>query len=255
MSETVDILLLGTGAFAGRIAFDLAATARDDVRVVIAGRNGARLDWLRTAANARAAIFGTPARFVTARADLMQPGVAAELVGRYRPGVVVQAASVQTSAVIAETGDGWSRLVAEGGLSATAVFQAVLTANVARAVRDEHPRAQVINCCFPDVVNGMIAAMGLPVTCGTGNVAILANAFAGMLVDARRRVQVLAHYQTIGPWRRPRAERGGLAPRVWVSGEEVDDVFARFADVLLTPEPAVEISGAAGGWDRIPVEA
>ena len=40
---TTDILLLGTGAFAGR--------------------NGARLDWLRTAANARAAIFGTQARF------------------------------------------------------------------------------------------------------------------------------------------------------------------------------------------------
>ncbi len=60
---TTDILLLGTGAFAARIAFDLAATAHDPVQVVIAGRNGARLDWLRTAANARAAIFGTQARF------------------------------------------------------------------------------------------------------------------------------------------------------------------------------------------------
>jgi len=160
MSETADILLLGSGAFAGRIAADLAATAKDGVRVVIAGRNGPRLDWLRTAANARAVIFGTPARFVGAQADLMSLGVAAALIGRYRPTVVVQAASVQTSAVIAETGDGWSRLVAEGGLSATAVFQAMLTATVARAVRDEHPTAQLINCCFPDVVNGIIAAMG-----------------------------------------------------------------------------------------------
>src|SRR5262249_15228060 len=151
----------------------------------------------------------------------------AALVARHQPTVVVQAASVQTSAVIAETGDGWSRLVAEGGLSATAGFQALLTATVARAGPDEHPPAQPIKCCFSAVVSGMIASMGLPVTCGTGNVAILANAFAGALIDASERVQVLAHYQTIGPWRRSSTERSGPAPRVWISGEEATDVFTR----------------------------
>jgi hypothetical protein len=253
MTEPADILLLGTGAFAGRIAFDLAATAPQPVRVVIAGRNQPRLDWLRTAANARAAIFGTAARFTTEAADLLRPDAPAELIGRLRPSVVVQAASVQTSAVIAATDDAWSRLVAEGGLSATAVFQAVVSAAVARAVRDVHPAAQMINCCFPDVVNGMLAAMGLPVTCGTGNVAILASAFAGALASepgaassARVGVKVLAHYQTLAAWRRPAAERSGPAPRVWMSGEEIADVFGRFGSVRLTPEPAIEVSGAAG---------
>jgi hypothetical protein len=245
MKTHADILLLGTGAFAGRIAFDLAATARQPVSVVIAGRNGPRLDWLRTAANARAAIFGTQARFTTEQTDLLRPDAPASLMTRLRPAVVVQAASVQTSAVIATAGDGWSRLVAEGGLSATAVFQAVLSARVARAMRDEHPAAHLINCCFPDVVNGLLVASGLPVTCGTGNVAILANAFIGVLAQGAA-VQVLAHYQTLGAWRRPAAERAGPAPRVWVSGQEVANVFGRFRDVLLTTEPAIEISGAAG---------
>ena len=53
MSDKADILLFGTGNFAGRIALDLAATAAEPVTVVIAGRNVQRLEWLRTAGNAR----------------------------------------------------------------------------------------------------------------------------------------------------------------------------------------------------------
>ena len=244
MTQT-QILLLGTGAFAARIAFDIAASARVPVGIVIAGRNQRRLDWLRTAANARAAIFGTPARFATQAVDLLQDDAPARLVAAQRPAVVVQAASVQTSAVIATVGDAWSRLVAEGGLSATAVFQAVMSEAVARAVRDVHPAAQFVNCCFPDVVNGMLTALGLPVTCGTGNVAILANAFAGVL-EPPSPLHVLAHYQNLAPWRRLAADRGGPPPRVWLDGQPVVDVFERFKTVMLTPEPAIEISGAAG---------
>lgn len=246
---TTDILLLGTGAFAGRIACDLAAAAKEPVRIVIAGRNGPRLAWLRTASNARAAIFGTAARFSTEQLDLLNQAELDDLIGRLRPNVVVQAASVQTSSVIAATGDGWSKLVAEGGLSATAVFQTVISAAASRAVLNNHPRAHVINCCFPDVVNGLLKAMGLPVTCGVGNVSILANSFAGVLNDAEGAapdLRVLAHYQTIGAWRRPAAERAGQTPRVWVSDQEVDDVFDRFKSVQLTPEPAIEVSGGAG---------
>ncbi|MFC7688754.1 hypothetical protein ACFQY5_03035 [Paeniroseomonas aquatica] len=71
---TGTILLFGTGAFAGRIACDIGATARSPVTVVIAGRNAARRDWLVTAGNARAAVFGTPARFLGAPCDLLEPG-------------------------------------------------------------------------------------------------------------------------------------------------------------------------------------
>jgi hypothetical protein len=248
MSEAGVILLFGTGAFAGRIACDIAATARHPVRLVLAGRNHDRLDWLTTACNARAATFGTGVRTRAVLADLGSVESVAPVIAAARPNVVVQGASVQTSAVIARSGDAWSRLVAEGGLSATAVFQALLSARVGRAMQEAAPGAKLVNCCFPDVANAMLAALGLPVACGVGNIGILSSCFAGALgADALPRVKVLAHYQTIGAWRRPVAERGAFAPpRVWIDGAEIADVHARFADVRLTPEPAIEVSGSAG---------
>lgn len=240
---TTDILLLGTGAFAARIAFDLAAAGRQPTRVVVAGRNPLRSDYIRTAANARSAIFGSAVRFETHSADLMAPGVPEDLLRRFHPSVVVQAASVQPGSVIAAASDKWARIVAEGGLSASAVFQLALTTRIARAVRDVQPGALMVNCCFPDVVNPMLAALGLPITCGIGNVGILANAFAGV---AGRAVRVLSHYQNLAVWRQPPWARHGAVPRVWLGDEEMADVFDRFQGVQLTVEPAIDISGAAG---------
>jgi hypothetical protein len=241
MSRDTDVLVFGTGNFAARIVFDIAATARTPVHVTIAGRNRERLDWLRVAASSRAAVFGSSARFAAHAVDLAQAEGAEAMISACRPKVVVQAASTQTPNVIAATGNAWSRLVAEGGLSATAVLQSLFSMRVAAAVPAD---CQMINCCFPDVVNGLIAARGLPIACGTGNIAILSNAFAASL--GRSDVRVLAHYQCLAPFRRRVAERGEPMPRVWIDEAEIVDVRSRFADVKLIAEPAIEISGASG---------
>jgi hypothetical protein len=244
---STDILITGTGMFAGRIALDIAATAKTPVSVVVAGRNSDRLDWLRTAGNARAAMFGTPARIASHRIDLLAPDACAELLKAYRPRIVVQAASIQTSAVIADKGSRWSDLVREGGLSATAVFQCFISRRMAAAIAGEAPGTAFINCSFPDVVNGMIAAMGYEVLCGTGNVAILSNIFQGCPGRPDGDLRVLAQYQCLAPWRRPAAERSGAPPpRVFIGDAEVPDVFKTFASCRLTPEPAIEVSGASG---------
>src|SRR5438309_8972978 len=94
-----DILIFGTGNFAGRIALDLAATAADPVTVVIAGRNRDRLNWLRTAGNARAALFCRPARFISHEVDLSVADAAAAVLAAAEPTVVVQAASFQAGNV------------------------------------------------------------------------------------------------------------------------------------------------------------
>lgn len=242
-----DILLSGTGGFAARIAFDIAATATEPVEVTIAGRNRERLNWLRTAANARAALFGTAARFTTHVVDLLAPDAADDVLAVSDPRIVVQAASIQTSQVIAQSGNAWARLVAEGGLSATAVFQALISSRVAAAITRRGQPVTLVNCGFPDVVNGLIRALGHDVACGMGNVAILSNVFAGSVAMAPRAdIKVLAHYQNLAAWRRRPEERGGRPPRVWVDGAEIADVFGSFADIQLTPEPVIEISGASG---------
>jgi len=243
----IDILVTGTGSFAARIVFDIAATAKRPVRVRIAGRNRARLEWLTTASNARAKIFGTPARFDSAEADLLSVDAAAELLAAAQPRLIVQAASVQTSSVIAQTGNAWTRLVAEGGLSATAIFQTVISRNVGKAIKATGQNAALINCSFPDVVNGMLVAMGHPILCGTGNVAILSSVFAGSgVVPDGADLKVLSHYQNLMSFRRAPGERSGETARVWIDNREVADVFALFARVKLTPEPVIDISGASG---------
>lgn len=242
-----DILICGSGGFAARIAFDIAATSDEPVTVVIAGRNRERLNWLRTAANARAKLFGKRASFTTFAIDLLAPNASEETLAATQPRIVVQAASIQTSQVIAQSGNAWTRLVAEGGLSATAIFQALISSRVAAAISLSGKPITLINCGFPDVVNGLIRALGHSVACGMGNVAILSNVFAGSAsVVCGSEVKVLAHYQNLAAWRRRPEDRGGRPPRVWIAGEEIADVFDRFVDIQLTPEPVIEISGASG---------
>ena len=247
MMKACDILILGTGPFAQRISCDLAATATEPTRVILAGRNALRLAWILTAARARAEMFSRPVTIEGQEIDLDRGDRIAELFAKLQPRVVAQAASLQPASVISGTGNGWTRLVAEGGLSATAVFQAVLTSRVARALAQVSPHGRLINCCFPDVANGIVTAMGLPVDCGIGNIAILAHAFAGCLEgEPRPKLQMLCHYQNIAPWRRAPALRSGPSPRVWLEEREVGNVYARFAAVHLTPEPVIDISGASG---------
>lgn len=138
-------------------------------------------------------------------------------------------------------------LLGSTGLSATVVFQALISSRMAAAITRSGRRVTLVNCSFPDVVNGMILALGHEVACGMGNVAILSNVFTGSAAaPAGAEVKVLAHYQNLAAWRRRPQERGGRPPRVWLGGREVADVYDRFADIQLTPEPVIEISSASG---------
>lgn len=246
MSEMADVLITGTGAFAARILFDLAATAPAPTRIAVAGRNAERLAWLETAARARGHMFGRPVTINGYATEIGDADRCGELLSRLRPSVVLQAASLQGGSVISGGGNGWSRLVAAGGLSASAVFQAVMSARVARCCMAALPGAHFVNACFPDVTNSMLAAMGLPVTCGIGNIQILAHSLGGAMPAPRtHELKVLAHYQNLAAWRRPPQERSGANARVWIDNREIADVFDRFAGLQLTPEPVIDISGAA----------
>lgn len=249
MSETsaLDILIVGTGDFAARQLFDIAATAVRPVTIGVAGRNAERLAWLKTAAAARASIYAKPVTVVTRALDLERVDDIADAVAAWSPKVVVQTASLQGSSVIGASDNGWAKLVASAGYGLTTVFQAVLSNRVARATMQSGVDAAFINCCYPDVVNRLLAAKQLPVLCGVGNIGILSSAFAGAALGGdERRLKLIAHYSVIGTWRLPRQDRSGLAPRVWIDDIEIDNVIDRFAEVQLTPKPVIDISGATG---------
>ena len=145
--------------------------------------------------------------------DLSVADAAADAIAAVEPKVVVQAASFQSGSVISNQGNAWTRLVAEGGLSATAVLQAPLSIAVARAVKAVRPQAHFINCCFADVVNPLIAALDLPITCGVGNVAILANAFSGALALGSRPAEDAGALPEPRAWRRRPPRRAAARRR------------------------------------------
>lgn len=246
MTTEADIVIFGTGTFAARILFDLAVTAPRDTRILVVGRDAARLAWIRTAALARAAMFAVPLSVETRRLETFATPAIAALLEAARPRVVVNTASIQGARRTPVQPDGWTRLIAEAGLGVATLLQARISMDVARAL-GVVSEARFINCCYPDVVNPMLAAAGLPVTSGFGNIAILAHAFAGALGRGHAEIHLLAQHAALSAFRRAPELRTGAAPlRLWLGGREVDDVYARFADVKLTEEPAIDVSGASG---------
>jgi hypothetical protein len=240
------LLVCGTGNFAARMLLDIAAVATRPTTVHLSGRNRERLACLAMLANARAAAFDRPLNVVASVADLEHPDAAEELVGQIQPHVVLQAASTQTVSVLRSGGSGWTDLVRDAGYSVTMVFQALITMRVARAIREIRPEAALFNCCFPDVVNSVVKAAGLPVLSGVGNIAILASVLRASLPPERRgSLRMLAHYRNLKDWRAAQAQRTGPAPRVWLDEKEVADVYRTFADCKLTSEPVPDISAGS----------
>ncbi|TCR63150.1 hypothetical protein [Bosea sp. BK604] len=247
MATKADILIFGTGNFAARILFDLAATGPAGLSVAIAGRNEDRLAWLRTAARARAAMFGTGVSIAEHRLDPLSGEAVSGLLSALAPRLVVNTASIQGGRTTTDRPDGWARLVQKAGLGISAVLQARISAVIAACVAATAPGAAFVNCCYPDVVNPMLAAAGLPITSGIGNVAILAHAFTGELGPGQGGLRMLAQHAALSAFRRRAEERTGPAPlRLWLGGQEVADIFERFASVKLAPEPVIDISGASG---------
>lgn len=247
MAGHADIVICGTGTFAARILFDLAATGPRGLSVAIVGRDRDRLAWLRTGAKARAAMFETGVNVVDYRLAALATDAVAELVSKLRPRLVANTASLQGGRVATEKPDRWTMLVREAGLGVAAVLHAKLSFDIAAAVAAAAPAAAFVNCCYPDVVNPMLAAAGLPITSGIGNVAILAHAFAGELGPGHVRIQMLAQHAALSAFRRRAEERQGDAPlRLWIDGSEIHDVYARFSAVKLASEPVIDVSGGSG---------
>lgn len=241
-----DILIIGTGYFAEIMVGDLAATAPAPMTVVIAGRNAGRLEWLRTAANARAAIFGRPVEFMSDVFDLGSVDSVAEGLQRWSPSVVVQSASLQSPWSVDRPDSVWSRLVNTAGFGITLAFQSVLPVRTASALQALGSTACFVNTCYPDGVNQVLHARKLPITCGVGNIAIFSSVIAGTFPPQERTaIRVLAHHQHLVQWRKPGAERGGVPPRVWVGETEMTGVQDRFRHIRLPFRDLNVISGGS----------
>lgn len=250
MTAPCDLLITGSGNFAERILLDLALMAEKPLRIVMAGRpvELPRMEWLRQAANARAALAGRPVFVETGTIDWTSPETIAPFLQQVKPRLILHAASVQTPSVVFERNNQWGLLVNACTISVTVPIQALLGARLGKAMALAGCDALFMNSCYPDGTNMVLAGLGLPVLCGAGNLGILASAYAGELGWREEgRVRVLAHHQNIMPWRGAVPKPTKVPPpRVWLDGVEIDEVYQRFARVRLTEAPAIPISGFCG---------
>jgi hypothetical protein len=127
----------------------------------------------------------------------------------------------------------WMNLVRRAGFAVTLPLQAQPAMTVARAAAELDPAPAVVNACFPDLVNPLLAALGLPIHCGAGNVAVLAASMRAALdLEPGRDLRMLAHHVHFHPPADPDDE--ALA---WLDGKPVDDVTRLLARQRATPRP------------------
>jgi hypothetical protein len=186
---------------------------------------------------ARAGVNGTPVRFSGEVSEDLP-----ETLDRLRPDILVCAASTQSPYERGTAPSLWTRLVERAGFGVTLPFQAAIVARLARALAVASPETLLVNGCFPDAVNPLLAAAGLPVHCGIGNVATLAACLQTTLeLPDQAALAVLGHHAHLSA-----PDPGTDDVLAWSDGRPVPDVGTLLAPARALPRPELNaISGHA----------
>ncbi|KUF16710.1 hypothetical protein [Streptomyces silvensis] len=195
MNPAHDIVVLGTGAFAGALVRALAQRASGPTRVHLVSQDRGRAEHLAGLAQAHAVIAGRPVRFCTHRLDVRGGADLRPLLARHRPRVLAICTSDLSPAETRGPASAWTDLVRAAGFGVTLPLQAATAMRAASACAEASPGTAVVNACFPDAVNPLLHGAGLPVLCGLGNVATLAAVIRrDLLLADESRLKVLAHH-------------------------------------------------------------
>ncbi len=169
----VEIAITGSGSFATEVLHALARQTTDSLDVALVARDPDRISRLSRSATELAANAGGRLRIVPVVMDWADDDLIRRTVRELRPKVIVHTASLQSPWTLGGS-DGWTTLLKNIGFGFTLPLQAALAVKVARAIAHESPATALVNACYPDAVNPVVSANGLPITGGLGNVAILA---------------------------------------------------------------------------------
>jgi hypothetical protein len=226
-----DLLITGGGSLSTELLYALSSHREHGLTCAIACRDIKKAAWLSFSANARARIAGSEVCFAPFRLEWDDPGLDA-LLASARPRLVVQLASLQSPWSIHGR---WKRMIQTHGFGITTPRQAILTLAMARAIQRSASPARLINGCYPDFVNQIVAGLSLPLTCGLGNISILDAVLRetlGLAIDAP--LQIVAHHYHMSNLNRA-PDRRDAWPLVWLDGVRLDDLPRRLAALRLPP--------------------
>jgi hypothetical protein len=223
------LVVLGTGSLAHATCDALATVAPEPINVTVVGRGQSKTGAVCYLAGTRAALAGTR---VTFRPAVAEPGgQLADLLAATKPTGVYVCASHQSPWERATAPSAWTDLLASAGFGLALPLHADLAAQAGRLVATHAPRAWLVNACFPDAVNPVLAELDIPVLCGVGNVGTLAASLQAALgLPDQRRLRLLAHHAHL---HEPPGGTGDA--RAWLDGTPLPDVTA-----LLTTQRATD---------------
>jgi hypothetical protein len=113
--------------------------------------------------------------------------------------------------------------LARAGIGLSLPFHAELALLIGRSLADYRSGAFFLNACFPDAVNPVLAAYGVPVLAGVGNVAVQATAIQSALgLRDQQELHLLGHHLHLHEQEDPRDEA-----MAWCRGEPI-----KVADLL-----------------------
>ncbi|MGA4844839.1 hypothetical protein ACOBQB_00515 [Streptomyces sp. G5(2025)] len=211
------IAVAGTGAFAGALVRALARHPQP-LSLHVLSSDARRAADLAELGRDHAALTGAPPTCTAHRVNIGHPGELDRLLAKVRADALVVCTSEHSPAERTTAPSAWTALLAEAGFGLTLPLQATHVLRYGQACRRVTPDTMLVNACFPDAVNPVLAALGTPVTCGLGNVATLAAVLAARLdLVGQRPLQLLAHHAHLHTPASPADEA-----RAWLDGEGTD---------------------------------
>ncbi len=238
------IVLIGTGAFARAFAKALLPSIRTATQMVVLGRSAARVEAMRDLVQHQAACAGD---LVAVQAIALDLGLHSDLrpwFAKLRPRIVIVCSSLHSPYEIERCDHAWARFLASVEFGMTGPLQAALAVRAAEAIAAEDlQHCCLVNGCYPDFVNALVSALGLPILCGLGNVATLT---AGMerlaATDHGHKMQMLAHHRHLKSIDKPEDEA-----RLWIDGAPSPDLPDWLARLRGWPRQDLNDLGAAAG--------
>lgn len=240
------IAIFGSGSLAKAVcrslATDALAAARGQFEVLLLTRDAAAGTALAAVAGSLAAQAGRQVRFESAGADIGDPSGLAEVLRSAQPHGVVLCASYQSPWERLHAPSRWTSLLSRAGFGLSLPLQAVPAIGVGEAIAKACPGTWFVNTCFPDAVNPVLAQLGVPVTCGAGNAAILAAGLQYELgLTEPSRLKVLAHHLHLHA-----PPLGVEEAKAWVDDEPVGGITAKLSALRAAPRPDLaDLAGAS----------
>jgi hypothetical protein len=241
----VEIAITGSGSFATEVLHALARQTTDVLDVALVARDLDRLSQLARSAAEIAASVGGRLRVVPVILDWSDDALISRTVRELRPRVIVHTASLQSPWTLSGS-DRWSTLIKTVGFGFTLPLQAALAMKIARAIADESPATSLVNACYPDAVNPVLAANGLPVTGGLGNVAILAAVLWDGLEPSMKegkQLRMIGHHAHFGAFNEGREVEPAV--KAWLDEVPIHDVAEQWFRNTRLPRNLNDVAGSA----------